>query len=149
MVLDMDRELKRSIIMDNYKDTDNRIRHDNDDKYKMFNTRSATCIDNLDLYVNINNDIIEDISFDGEACVISTSSTNIMINLLKGKSVDEALDIIKNYNNMIKEIDYDKSVLGEAICYDDIYKQPNRIKCATLSWDGIYRELIKYKNQKK
>ena len=149
MVLDMDRELKRSIIMENYRDTDNRIRHDKDDKYKMFNTRSATCIDNLDLYVNINNDIIEDISFDGEACVISTSSTNIMINLLKGKSVDEALDIIKNYNNMIKEIDYDKSVLGEAICYDDIYKQPNRIKCATLSWDGIYRELIKYKNQKK
>ena len=148
-MLDMDRELKRSIIMENYRDTDNRIRHDKDDKYKMFNTRSATCIDNLDLYVNINNDIIEDISFDGEACVISTSSTNIMINLLKGKSVDEALDIIKNYNNMIKEIDYDKSVLGEAICYDDIYKQPNRIKCATLSWDGIYRELIKYKNQKK
>ena len=148
-MLDMDRELKRSIIMENYRDTDNRIRHDKDDKYKMFNTRSATCIDNLDLFVNINNDIIEDISFDGEACVISTSSTNIMINLLKGKSVDEALDIIKNYNNMIKEIDYDKSVLGEAICYDDIYKQPNRIKCATLSWDGIYRELIKYKNQKK
>ena len=148
MVLDMDRELKRSIIMDNYKDTDNRIRHDNDDKYKMFNTRSATCIDNLDLYVNINNNIIEDISFDGEACVISTSSTNIMINLLKGRTVDEALDIIKNYDNMIKERNYDKNILGEAICYDDIYKQPNRIKCATLSWDGIYKQLINYKNEK-
>ena len=148
MVLDMDRELKRSIIMDNYKDTDNRIRNDNDDKYKMFNTRSATCIDNLDLFENINNNIIEDISFDGEACVISTSSTNIMINLLKGRTVDEALDIIKNYDNMIKERNYDKNILGEAICYDDIYKQPNRIKCATLSWDGIYKQLINYKNEK-
>ena len=145
----MDREIKRTIIMDNYKDTDNRIRHDNDNKYKMFNTRSATCIDNLDLYVKINNNIIEDISFEGEACVISTSSTNIMINLLKGKNIEEAIEIIKNYNNMIKEKEYDKNILKEAICYDDIYKQPNRIKCATLSWDGIYKELINYKKQKK
>lgn len=145
----MDKEIKRAIIMDNYKDTDNRIRHDNDNEYKMFNTRSATCIDNLDLYVKINNNIIEDISFEGEACVISTSSTNIMINLLKGKTVDEALLIIKNYDNMIEEKEYDKNRLGEAICYDDIYKQPNRIKCATLSWSGLYKELINYKNEKK
>ena len=141
----MDKDLKRSIIMDNYKDKDNRIRHDNDNKYTMFNTRSATCIDNLDLYVKINNNIIEDISFEGEACVISTSSTNIMINLLKGKTIDEALNIINNYNNMIKEKEYDKEILEEAICYDDIYKQPNRIKCATLSWEGLYKELLKYK----
>ena len=145
MVYIMDKELKRSIIMDNYRDVDNRIRHDNDNKYKMFNTRSATCIDNLDIYVDINNNIIEDISFEGEACVISTSSTNIMINLIKGKTVDEAIKIIKNYDNMIKEKDYDKNILGEAIVYDDIYKQPNRIKCATLSWDGLYKELLKYK----
>ncbi|MEE3342641.1 MAG: SUF system NifU family Fe-S cluster assembly protein [Bacilli bacterium] len=145
----MDRDIKRAIIMDNYKDNDNRKRHDKDNKYVMFNTRSATCIDNLDIYLNINNNIIEDISFDGEACVISTSSTNIMINLLKGKTVDEAIKIISNYDNMIKEKDYDKEVLGEAICYDDICKQPNRIKCATLSWDGLYKELIKYKNNEK
>ena len=141
----MDKDIKRSIIMDNYKDNDNRIRHDNDNKYQKFNTRSATCIDNLDLYVSINNNIIEDISFEGEACVISTSSTNIMINLLKGKTIDEALEIIKNYDNMIKEKDYDKDLIGEAIVYDDIYKQPNRIKCATLSLDGLYKELLKYK----
>ena len=62
----------------------------------MFNTRSATCIDNLDIYINIDNNIIKDITFDGEACVISTSSTNIMINLLRGKTIDEAIDIIKS-----------------------------------------------------
>ncbi len=149
MVYIMDKELKRSIIMDNYKDTENRIRHDYDNNYTTFNTRSATCIDNLDLYIKINNNIIEDISFEGEACVISTSSTNIMINILKGKTIDEALEIIDNYNNMIKEKEYNKSILGEAICYDDIYKQPNRIKCATLSWDGLYKELLKYKNNQK
>ena len=145
----MDKEIKRAIIMDNYKDTDNRIRHDNDINYKMFNTRSATCIDNLDIYVNIDNNIIKDISFEGEACVISTSSTNIMINLLKEKTIDEDKEIIDNYNNMIKEKNNNKDILKEAICYDDIYKQPNRIKCATLSWNGLYKELLKYKNKEK
>ena len=143
----MDRDIKRSIILDNYNNNVNRCRHDKDSEYKMFNTRSATCIDNLDVYLKIDNNIIEDISFDGEACVISTSSTNIMIDLIKGHSVEEAIEIIKNYDNMIKEKNYNKDMLGEAVVYDDIYKQPARIKCATLSWDGLYRELLKYKDK--
>ena len=143
----MDKDIKRSIILDNYNNNDNRCRHDKDSKYKMFNTRSATCIDNLDVYLKVNDNIIEDISFDGEACVISTSSTNIMIDLIKGHSVEEAIEIIKNYDNMIKEKKYDKDMLGEAVVYDDIYKQPARIKCATLGWDGLYKELLKYKEK--
>ncbi len=141
----MDKETKRSIILDNYQDISNRIRHDNDTSYSKTNTRNNTCIDNLDIYLKIEDNIIKDISFDGEACVISTSTTNIMSNLLKGKSVDEAIEIIDNYKAMINEDDYDEDVIGEAIVYDDIYKQPARIKCATLSWDGIYKELKRYK----
>ena len=142
----MDKDIKRSIILDNYQDKSNRIRHDDDSNYIKTNTRINTCIDNLDLYININNNIIEDVSFEGEACVISTSSTNILINLIKGKSVREAIDIINNYKNMIDEKEYDKDVIGEGIVYEDIYKEPARIKCATLSWDGIYKELIKYRD---
>ena len=144
----MDKETKRSIILDNYQDISNRIRHDNDTSYSKTNTRSNTCIDNLDIYLKIEDNIIKDISFDGEACVISTSTTNIMSNLLKGKSVDEAIEIIDNYKAMIDEDDYNEDVIGEAIVYDDIYKQPARIKCATLSWDGIYKELKRYKEGK-
>ena len=142
----MDKDIKRSIILDNYQDKSNRIRHDDDSNYIKTNTRINTCIDNLDLYININNNIIEDVSFEGEACVISTSSTNILINLIKGKSVSDAIDIINNYKNMIDEKEYDKDIIGEGIVYEDIYKEPARIKCATLSWDGIYKELIKYRD---
>ena len=49
---------------------------------------------------------------------------------------------------MIDEKEYNKDILGEAIVYDDIYKQPARIKCATLSYDGIYKELVKYRDSK-
>lgn len=143
----MDKELRRSIILDNYQNTNNRCRHDEDNAYKKLNTRSKTCIDNLDLYLKIKDNIIEDLSFDGEACVISTSTTNIMGNILKGKTIDEAIKIVENYNNMIEEKEYNQELLGEAQVYDDIYKQPARIKCATLSWNGIYQELLKYQEK--
>lgn len=144
----MDKEIRRSIILDNYNNACYRCRHDGDCNYRKTNTRSATCIDNLDLYLKIKDDKIEDISFDGEACVISTSSTNIMSNLLKGKSIDEAIEIIDNYKKMVREEKYDENKLGEAIVYDDICKQPNRVKCAILSWNGVYKELVNYKRER-
>ena len=75
----MDRDMKREIILDHYQNPNNRVRHDNDDNYKKINSRNVSCIDNIDLYVKMNGDKIEDISFDGEACVISTSSTNSIL----------------------------------------------------------------------
>ena len=52
-----------------------------------------------------------------------------------------------NYFKMIRGEDYDSSKLGDSIVYDNIKNQPNRIKCATLSWNGVYREIMKYKNK--
>lgn len=147
-VIHMDKNIKRSIILDNYQNTINRCRHENDNNYIKMNTRSNTCIDDLDLYLKINNNKIEDLSFDGEACVISTSTTNILSNIIKGKTIDEAIKIIENYNNMIDEKEYNKELIGEACVYDDIGKQPARITCATLSWNSIYKELLKYKENK-
>ena len=138
----MDKDMKRSIILDNYQNSQNRLRHDNDDNYLKLNSRNISCIDNIDLYIKLNNDVIEDITFEGEACVISISSTSIMTNLLKGKTITEAIEIIKNFDNMIEEKDYDDKLLEEAIVYDDISKQPSRKKCATLSWHGLYDKLI-------
>ena len=60
-----------------------------------------------------------------------------MINSLIGKTLNDALEIIDNFENMIKEKEYDEELLGEAIVYSDIAKQPNRKKCALLTWEGI------------
>ena len=81
----MDENLKREIIMEHYTNPMNKEEFSND-KYVKINTNNASCIDNLDIYLNVNNNIIEDITFDGEACVISISSTNILANLLIGKT---------------------------------------------------------------
>lgn len=143
----MDSELKRQIILDNYQDPYNRGLVD-DDSYLSINTSSESCIDNLDFMMKVENDIIKDLRFDGEACAISTSAASIMINLLIGKSVDEALNILKNYQNMINEEEYDSNVLKDLVVYDEVGKQPNRKNCVLLPSRAIL-DLISRLNSKK
>ena len=132
----MDSNLRRSIILDNYNNPNNRQRHDNDDYIKT-NSRNISCIDNIDVYVKIENNTIKDITYEGEACAISISSSSIISNLLKDKTLDQAKEIINNYYNMIEEKEYNKELLEEANVFDEIYKQPSRKMCATLIVRGI------------
>lgn len=139
----MDSNLKKEIIMDHYLNPKNKEKVD-DSRYIKVNTNNESCIDNLDFYVLINNGVIEDIKFDGEACAISTSSTSIMISNLIGKTIDEALEFVNNFEAMINEEEYNSDILNEAIAYDDIYKQNNRKNCALLPYKGIKKAIHEY-----
>ena len=132
----MDSNIKRSVILDNYQVPRNMGIPD-DDGYIKINSNNVSCIDNIDIYVKLDGDIISDIKYQGEACVIAISSTSILSNLLIGKKINEAKEILNNYMNMIEEREYDKELLGEANVYDDVYKQPSRKTCATLFARGI------------
>jgi len=127
----MDSNFKREIILDNYQDPMNRGLIE-DDSYLKTRTSSENCIDDLDFMVKIQDNKIEDIRFDGEACAISTAATSIMIRKLIGKTLDEVKVILENYQNMIEGREYDESLLGELMVYDEINKQPNRIHCALI-----------------
>ena len=70
------------------------------------------------------------------ACTISTASTDIMCDLLKGKNIEEAKYIIKQYDNMIHEQPFDEEVLDEAIVFINTSKQAARIRCATIGWNA-------------
>ena len=124
----MDREEKRKIILDNYNDDINRKEISSSDYIKV-NSRNFSCIDNIDLYIKFNNNIIDDIKFNGEACVIAISSTSLLIKYLIGKSVEEALNIISNYENMIEGLSYDQSIIKDLIAFDDIGKQQSCKMC--------------------
>ena len=137
----MDSNMKRSIILDNYQDAKNRGVPDNKEEYIKINSNNVSCIDNIDIYVKLENNKIIDIKYSGEACVIAISSTSILSNLLIGKTLDEANIILNNYYNMIEEKEYDSKILEEANVYDDIYKQPSRKTCATLFARGISKLL--------
>ena len=142
----MDDNLRREIILDNYNDPENRGLID-DDSYLKVNTNSESCIDNLDFMMKVEDGIIKDIRFDGEACAISTSATSIMIRSLIGKKVDEVKKILTNYKNMINEEKYDSELLGELNVYDQICKQPNRKKCALLPSVAIDKMLGELGNE--
>ena len=144
----MDDNLRREIILENYQDPCNRGLKNDDDYYKI-NTSSESCIDNLDFEIKFSNNSIEDIRFDGEACAISTSAASILIKKLLGKNIDEAIEILNNYKNMINEQDYDEDILGELIVYDEIYKQPNRKNCALLPGLAIDNLINRLNDEKK
>lgn len=136
----MDSNFKRSVILEHYQNPVNKGLIE-DDSYKFVNMNNESCIDEVNLMVKIEDNIIKDIRFDGEACAICTSATSIMIDTLLFKTLDEAREIYQNYENMIDEKEYDENILEQAIVYDDIYRQPNRKKCALLPWWGIKKIL--------
>ena len=142
----MDSELKRQIILDNYQDPYNKGLV-SDSSYLSVNTSSESCIDNLDFMMKVENNIIKDIRFDGEACAISTSAASIMINLLIGKTTEEAINILKNYQNMINEDEYDADILKDLVVYDEVGKQPNRKNCVLLPSRAILSLIDKLENK--
>lgn len=132
----MEQNLKRSIILEHYQNPKNKELID-DDAYIKINMNNESCIDEINLMVKVNNDRIEDIHFDGEACAICISATSIMIETLIGKTIKEVKDIYLNYNKMLDEQEYNADILEQAVVYEDVSKQPNRKKCALLPWWGI------------
>ena len=138
----MDNNLKRSIILEHYQNPKNKGLIC-DSTYLTSNTNNESCIDEINLMAKIDNNKIVDIRFDGEACAICTSSTSIMIDTLINKTIEEANEIYNNFENMINEKEFNKDILEQAIVYEDIYKQPNRKKCALLPWWGIKKIIDK------
>ncbi|MBR6072864.1 MAG: SUF system NifU family Fe-S cluster assembly protein [Bacilli bacterium] len=136
----MDVETKREILFDNYTNPYNKV--DNEiDGYLKVNSNNESCIDNINIYMKIEDRIIKDIKFSGEACAISTASTSIMIKNMIGMNVEDAIKYVKNFMNMINEEPYNDTNFEEALVFDETYKQASRKTCATLPYRGIIKLL--------
>ena len=132
----MDSNLKREIIIDNYENPFHKKKID-DYNYIKANTHNESCIDNIDLYVTIEDNIIKDAYFDGEACAITTSCTSIMLKKIIGRNILEIKEMMKNFYDMINEKNYNQDMLGELNAYSDVSKGVSRIKCATLPFETL------------
>lgn len=85
-------------------------------------------------------------AFTGHGCAISQASTSIMIDTLKGKTVEEAKDIVKTFIDMIKrktKSEEELEKLEDAIAFKNISNMPARVKCALLAWHTIEEILNK------
>ncbi len=130
----------RELIMDHYQYPHNHklLRAQG---YRSVHMASDSCIDDITVEGKIEDGVIRDIRFDGVACTISTASTSIMTDLLIGKTIPEAKEIIAHYFSMIEGKEYDPDLLEEAVAMKNVYKQANRIKCATIGWNAV-RKMI-------
>ena len=98
---------------------------------------NPNCGDEIKIQVKLNGDIIEDMAFTGHGCAISQSSTSIMIDTLRGKTITQAKEIIKTFINMIKretKSEEELNKLEDAIAFRNVSNMPARVKCVLLAW---------------
>ena len=143
MHFSLSNEMMREIIMDHYQNPRNK-REENDPSYVSVYMDSVSCIDKIYIQMKVENDVLVDVCWHGVGCAIAKSSTSIMSELLNGKTVAEAKNIIDNYLAMINEQEYDESLLDEAIVFMNTSKQAARIKCATIGWNGMNQILEEF-----
>lgn len=143
MPISISQEMMREIIMDHYSNPRN-YREETDSSYKTIFMDSTSCIDKIYVQAKIENNVLIDVCWHGVGCAIAKSSTSIMSELLTGKTVLEAKNIIDNYLAMINEKEYNESLLDEAIVFMNTSKQAARIKCATIGWNGMNQLLEEF-----
>ena len=110
---------------------------------------NPNCGDEITLELKLNGNIIEDMAFTGHGCAISQASTSIMIDTLKGKTIDKAKEIIKTFIEMIKretKNEEELKKLEDAIAFRNVSNMPARVKCALLAWHTIEEMLNKNEN---
>lgn len=108
---------------------------------------NPSCGDEITLELAIADGIIVDGAFSGVGCAISQASTDIMIDLMRGKSVKEAQRLVQLFTAMIKREVTDDDVLkelDEAVAFKNISNMPARVKCAVLAWRTLEDVLRAY-----
>ena len=136
------KELYQELILEHGKNPRNLGKTENFNKDAKGN--NPLCGDNVHVYLKLNDQRkVEDISFEGSGCAISMASASIMTDLIKGKSDNEAKEIIEDFLGMIKENPELKTNLlkeddkTKLMCLSGVKQYPMRVKCATLSWHTL------------
>ena len=100
------------------------------------------CGDQVTVYLKVAGDVIEDLSFEGTGCAISTASASLMTEALKGKKIAEVEHLFLDFHAMVTESeDEDHPDLGKLEALAGVREFPARIKCATLAWHTLQAAL--------
>ena len=131
-------QMYNELIMEHSMNSYNKKKLENADYSEL--GHNPNCGDEIEIEVKLNGNTIEDMAFTGHGCAISQASTSIMIDTLKGKTVEEAKEIIKTFIEMIKRettSEEELQKLEDAIAFRNISNMPARVKCALLAWHTI------------
>ncbi len=139
--------LYRQVIMEHYKNPRNKGLVD-DPGYLTIHMNNPSCGDELTVQMKVENGVITDLKQQGTGCSICCSSASVMTETLKNETTDRALEIIREYYEMIKGMPYNPEILkGDALVYQGVSQFPARIKCATLAWKACEKGICKIKEE--
>ena len=135
------KDLYQEVIVDHNRSPRNFGKLENPDRtLEGFN---PLCGDRLTLYLNMNDNTIDEISFDGSGCAISVASASLMTDAMKGKTAEEAEDIFNSFHQLVTSDgdDIDSEKLGKLAALAGVREYPTRVKCATLCWHTLHSAL--------
>ena len=130
------RELYQEVILDHYKNPRNHCVLEN--ATNMAQGRNPLCGDELKVYLNINKDIIESVSFVGGGCAIAQASASLMTEIIAGKSIKEAHALFEAFHILLTKSEGDvDAAFGKLCVLAGVREFPARVKCATLAWHTL------------
>ncbi len=136
------RELYQETILDHNKSPRNfRKMADATRKGEGYN---PLCGDHYTIYVKLNNEVIDDVAFEGAGCAISKASASVMTSMLKGKTKADAEQLFQQFHKLVKgEIDPTDHLdqLGKLAAFAGVSEFPARVKCASLAWHTLHTAL--------
>lgn len=105
--------------------------------------KNPSCGDQLELFIDVNNNLIKDVKFEGEGCALSISSASLMTQAIKNKNVDDVKKLLNQFILFInenKELDEDYEPLH---IYKNVHNFPLRVKCVLLPWRTLEKIIEK------
>lgn len=129
------RELYQELIIDHSKRPRNF--HPLPDPEHRADGYNPLCGDKVTVYLNTEDGRVQDISFQGSGCAISTASASIMTETLKGRSRDEVAAIFKTFHRLLTQDETGtdgNTELGKLVVFSGVREFPLRVKCASLPW---------------
>lgn len=126
--------LYREVIMEHYKNPRNKGLLE-DESYKSFHIKNPSCGDDITIQTKVKDGKIIDCRHQGHGCSISMASASVLTEIMIGKSVDEATELVKNYLHMVANKPYNEAIdLEEATVFSGVKQFPARVKCASIAW---------------
>lgn len=106
--------------------------------------KNPTCGDVIQVQLQVKDNVVSDIRFEGSGCTISMASASMMTDAVIGQPVEEALRLSEDFSEVVQGHDSQEATkLGDAMMLQGVSKFPARIKCATLSWKALEKALAK------
>jgi nitrogen fixation NifU-like protein len=93
------------------------------------------------VYVKVQEGRIVDVSFTGAGCAISKASASVMSSLMKGKTLEEAEALYRQFHRLVKGEGSDAEAAGKLAAFAGVSEFPARVKCASLAWHTLHAAL--------